>query len=153
MAVQQSDYAKGIINLAAAEQAGETITHFLSMAIPAAGFPLNDIIEMGIIPAGMRVVDMTLQATDLDGATALLLDVGVMSGEFGDDDASRTCGNEFFQGDDVGQAGGVSRMSKQEGFSLAATPDSHRSIGIKIATAAGTPAAGTIRLTVQLASE
>ena len=62
---------------------------------------------------------------------------------FGDATSVRTCGNEFFDGSTLGQAGGVARMTLQTGFNVDSIPDVGRGIGVKIATAAGTPGTGT----------
>ena len=126
----------------------------MSHTIPAAGYALNDIIEMGVVPAGCRVVDMTLDSDDLDsnGTPLITLDVGIMSGTWQDNDAARTCGDEFFDGSTAGQTGVVARMSEATGFQLAKS-NTERSIGLKIAAAAATDAGGVVRLTVLLASE
>ena len=152
MAVKQSDFAKGICDLATPECAGQTITHFLKYTIPAAGLPLNDIIELGVVPAGTKVVDMTLHSDDLDTGSTLALDVGLMNGTWQDPDQSRTVGAEFFSADAVAQAGGSSRMSLASGFNVAKS-DSDRSIGVKIQAAATGAQTGEIRLNVLLASE
>ena len=152
MAVQQSDYAKGICDLAVPECAGETVAHFLKMTIPAAGFPLNDVVELGVVPAGCRVVDMTLHSDDLDTGAALALNVGIMSGDWQDPDNARTVGSEFFAADAAAQTGVVSRMSLASGFNLSVS-DVPRSIGVLIQTAAAAAQTGQLRLTVLLASE
>lgn len=152
MALHQSIYAKGMIDLAVPECAGEVIAHFLKFDVPAAGIPLNDIVEFGVVPAGCRVVDVILHSDDLDDAAALVIKMGIMSGAWQEDDAARTVDGVFFTGDTSFQTGAVSRMSLASGFNLAKS-DVDRSIGIEVTTAAGTPKAGTIRATVLLATE
>ena len=109
----------------------------------------NDVIEMAQLPANMRVVDMIYDSDDLDtnAAPTIAHDVGLMSGKWGDDDAGRTCGDEFFDGDTTAQAGGVARPSQAKAFETGGA-DYDRSIGIKFAAAAATGVAGTIGLTV-----
>lgn len=110
-------------------------------AAPLKGVTLavNDIIDMGLIPALSKVVDVIVECDDLDsgGSPTLAFDVGVITGTPGDAVSVRTCGNEFFAASNVAQAGGVARMSKSAGFRVdRANVD--QSIGLKITTAAAT---------------
>jgi hypothetical protein len=150
MALRQSDFAKGILPIPHPSMAGQAVTHRYYFAVTAAiAGALNDIIELACIPAGCRVADMVLDADDLDsnGSPAIALDVGIMSGTWGENDGARTCGNEFIAASNVAQAGGSVRPTKKEAFRDAglATP---RSIGVKIQAAAATGQAGTIGLTL-----
>ncbi|WP_331373763.1 hypothetical protein [Sinorhizobium chiapasense] len=153
MSVIQSNYAKGIIALAYPSIAGAAtavrFAHQLSAA-PSAG----DILELAMIPAGTRVVEMILDSDDLDtnGTPTLTMDVGLMSGSFGDEDQARTCGAEFFSGSSVAQAGGSERPSLKTAFRTGKS-NVDRSIGIKFPNAAATFAAGTIGLTVIVSTE
>lgn len=148
-ALIQSDAAKGIVPIPSGYSAGEVIAKRYSHAFPdtiAAG----DIVELAPIPAGMRVVDMILDTDilDSDGASKTMdIDVGIMSGEFGDNDDTRTCGAEFFDGDTTVRTGGVARPTLKTAFRTGKT-SGHRSIGVKVATVAATEAAGTLGLTV-----
>lgn len=154
MALLQSNAAKGIESIPYPSQAGEVVSKRYTVAVGAtgAGSALNDIIELAQIPAGCRVVDMILDSTDLDtGGPTITLDVGIMSGDFGVDDAARTCGAEFFAASTVAQAGTAARPTLATAFRTGVTSN-HRSIGVKIAAAATTPAAGTIGLTVLVAA-
>lgn len=114
---------------------------------------LNDIIEIGVLPAGARVIDMILDSDDLDfgGSPAMTFDVGLMSGDFGVDDDARTCGAEFFSGSTVPQAGGVVRPTLKTAFRTAPV-QYDRSIGLKVAAAAATFQAGSVGLTVVYAT-
>jgi hypothetical protein len=107
----------------------------------AAALALGDIIELGILPAETTIVDAYLDSDDLDtnGAPAIKLDVGLMSGTPGVIDGARTVGTELFAADTTAQAGGVTRMSKQTGFRIA-TATTDRSIGVKVNTAPATGA-------------
>jgi hypothetical protein len=149
MGVKQSDAAKGLVPIAYPSYAGCAVSQRFSFAVPAGGLAAGDIIELGCIPPGCRPVDVILDADDLDsnGAPTLALDVGLMSGEWGDADDTRTCGAEFFSASNVAQAGGLARPTLKTAVRVAAS-DKARSIGVKIATAAATAAAGTIGLTV-----
>jgi hypothetical protein len=149
MALYRSAFAKGQRQAATAGTSGTVVTERFEYDLTGA-VSLNDIIEIGCIPARTRVVDMVLVSDDLDtnGAPTLTYDVGVMSGDYGVNDAARTVGNEFFAADQVGRAGGSSRMSKKEGFTVAAA-DADRGIGVKIAAGPATSATtGKITLLV-----
>lgn len=151
--LHQSNYAKGLEPIPYPAFAGSTIKKRFVFPAPAT-LAANDIIELAPIPDNLRVLDVTLVLDDLDtdGAPTLLLDAGVMSGEFGVNDDTRTCGDEFFDGTALGRAGGVERMSAKTGFSVGVS-GTVRSIGIKVATAAATPAAGNIIAIVEYATE
>lgn len=142
MALFQTNEAKGIVITPGPLRTGEVCCISADFTVPA-GLALNDIVEMLPLPALCTVVDATLISDDLDsnGTPLISLDVGILSGEAGKNDAARTCGNEFFAADTVGRAGGSSRMSKAAGFRIAKT-DQPRGIGIKVAAAAATLVAG-----------
>lgn len=148
MALFQSDYAKGILAVPYPSLAGQAVTHRYAMSIPS-GAALNDIFELACIPANCRVADLVLDADDLDtgGSPAIALDVGVMSGNWGENDSGRTCGDEFLDGVTTGQAGGVVRPTLAKAFRTGGA-GVDRSIGVKIATAAATGQAGVVGLTV-----
>ena len=117
--------------------------------VPAT-LPLNDVVEMVILPAGYVPIDAILATEDLDsgGAPAITLDLGLISGTAGAADDARTCGNEAFAASTVGQAGGVARPTKAN-FALIAPTDADRGIGLKVAAAAATLVVGAkVRLTV-----
>lgn len=149
MAIIQSSAAKGLDPIPYPGSAGEVVAKRYSIAVTAAQLALNTIFELAPLPAGLIPRDFILDADDLDsgGSPAILLDVGLMSGVFGDQDQARTCDDSIFDGTNVGQAGGVARPTLKTAFRIgqAGTP---RSIGVKVATAAATPQAGTIGLTV-----
>ncbi|MCA1490083.1 hypothetical protein I6F11_04015 [Ensifer sp. NBAIM29] len=153
MSLIQSKYALGIIALAYPSIAGAATAirfeHQLAAA-PSAG----DILELAMIPAGTRVVDMILDSDDLDtnGTPTMTMDVGIMSGDFGSDDGARTCGAEFFSASTLGQAGGVERPSLKTAFRTIKS-GKDRSIGVKFPAAAATFAAGKIGLTVIVSTE
>lgn len=147
MTVRQNDASMGSLALPYPSMAGQVVAHRFTYTVPTS-IVEGDIIDMAPIPIGCRVVDMILDSQDLDtGTPAILLDVGVMSGAFGETGA-RTCGAEFFSGSTVAQAGGVARPTLRSAFTVAASASVERSIGVKIATDAATAQAGEIGLTV-----
>ncbi|WP_159953055.1 hypothetical protein [Rhizobium sp. 18065] len=136
MALIQSNYAKGIISGPFPAFAGAVVAkrffHVLSAA-PA----LNDIIELAPLYAGTRIIDFILDADDLDSGTALLLDVGIMSGAWQEKNDARTCGAELLAALNIGQTGIIARPTLKTAFRTAVA-STDRSIGVKINTAAGT---------------
>jgi hypothetical protein len=145
--IRQSKHAQDQLATVTACGAGDVIVNDYFYDLPTAQNVTGDIIEMGFLPAYHTVSDVVLIADDLDTATALALDVGLMSGTPGSTDTARTCGAELFSGATTGQAGGVARPTLASAFKILAT-ETDRSIDIKIATQAGTPAAGRVRLRV-----
>lgn len=147
MAVKQSAAALGRVAVAYPSIAGHVVAQRFSYTVPTS-ITAGDIIELAPIPPGCRVVDIVLDSADLDtGSPAIVLDVGIMSGEWGDPANDRTVGAEFFSASTVAQAGGVVRPTLASAYKQAAS-DKARSIGVKVATAAATAQAGEIGLTV-----
>lgn len=151
MTIHQNEVAKyGKIAIPYPSFAGQVVAHRFTFPVTALiAAAAGDIIEMAPIPRGCTVVDMILDSDDLDtdGTPAITMDVGIMSGVFGDTAQDRTIGAEFFSGSTVGQAGGLVRPTLKTAQRVAAS-DTERSIGIKIGTAADAGAAGTVGLTI-----
>lgn len=148
----QSDVAKGIEPMPYPSHAGTVVAKRATVTSPVTA-AANDIFEMVPVPVGFRVVDVILDADDLDtnGAPTITLDVGFMSGTPGDNDSARTVGAEFFSASTVAQAGGLVRPTLKTAVRDAPT-SAERAIGVKVNAAGTTKAAGTIGLTVLLAS-
>lgn len=118
--------------------------------VTIAGNVLDDVIELGILPAGYVPVDAILVTDDLDSnaTPTITLDLGLISGVAGLVSNARTCGNEAFAASIVAQTGGLARPTKAN-FAQVAPTDADRGIGIKVAAAAATLVVGAkIRLTV-----
>lgn len=110
--------------------------------VTKAGDVINDIVEMGAIPANCVVVDLIVDNGAL-GANATL-DAGILSGVYGDAVAGRTMGNEFFAAQAAATAGVIRRNKSVAG---AAVDSADKSWGLKFLGA--NPAAGqTIRATL-----
>lgn len=152
MAIKASPFTKWAITAVTGDCAGDVITNDYYVDLLASEIVLNDIIDIGVLPANHTVVEMFLIPDDLDtnGAPTLALDVGIMSGTPGDTISVRTCGNEFFAADTSARTGVVATMSKKDGF-LVKPSAADRSIGVKFQAAAATAAAGRIRLRVKMA--
>lgn len=149
MATKASTFTKWATTSITGDCAGEVITNDYFVDLLASDIVLNDVIDIGLLPANHTVVDMILIPDDLDtnGAPTLALDVGVMSGTPGDTISARTCGNEFFAASTAAQSGTPTRMSKKDGFLVKPTA-ADRSIGVKFQASAATAAAGRLRLRV-----
>lgn len=147
----QSDHAKGTNVAPTPENAGDLVSFRATIALTAAQLTAGKIIEMGPLPAGCDLVDAILDSDDLDtnGAPAVTIDAGVMSGAAGDPDAGdvRTIGAELFSGSTVAQAGGLVRPTLKTAVRIARS-NVDRGIGVKIVVAPATPAAGTVGLTL-----
>lgn len=153
MATKASTFTKWATTSVTGECSGEVITNDYFVDLLAADIVLNDVIDLGILPANHTVVDAILIADDIDTheTATVALDVGIMSGTPGDTTSVRTCGNEFFAADTTARAGGVARMSKKDGFIVKPTA-ADRSIGVKFQAAAATAAAGRVRVRVLMAA-
>ena len=144
----------GPVPIAYPDCAGDVVVNRYEIdlaALPLTGktLALNDVLDVGIIPATAQVVDVVIDSDDLDtnGSPALTFDVGVLSGSPGTT-GTRTCGNEFFAATNVAQAGGVVRMTKAAGFRVARA-NTDTALGVKITAAAGTQASsGKIGISV-----
>lgn len=150
MTLYQSQYAKGVISAPYPAFAGAVVAHRFSHTITAA-LAAGDIIELAPLFNGVRVIDMILDSDDLDSGAAMLIDIGIMSGNWQANDGARTCGAEFFSASNLPQAGGVVRPTLKTAFRTAPI-GADRSIGIKINAAAAGFLAGNIGLTMLYAS-
>lgn len=155
MALLFSTTTRGATREAAPINGAECVAVRVERALTVAENVTGNIIDFAILPADTVLVDAILDSDDIDtnGAPAVLLDVGIMTGLPGEDldeaGAARTCGAEVFSGATVGQAGTVARPTVKGAFRIAATAKD-RSVGIKVATQSATAAAGTIGLTLLL---
>lgn len=138
MAIKQSAWAAGRKVAAVSGCSGEVVAQKFQYTVNE-NLVVGDIIEIGVLPAEHDVSDM-IAIVDGMGA-GVTVDVGIMSGDYGDTDQSRTVGAEFFSAADVA-ADATARMSLKGGFRLDSGVKD-RSIGVKI-NGAGVTAAGQI---------
>ncbi|WP_276200269.1 hypothetical protein [Chelatococcus sp. XZ-Ab1] len=148
MALIQSDYAKGILNSPMQHTGGVAIVHRFAVRVPAT-VQAGDIIEAAVIPPDARAVDMVVDADqlDTDGTPTLAIDIGLMSGQWQEQDDTRTCGNEFFAASAIAGTGGVARPTSATAYRTGFAPTA-RSIGIKIVNPPATPGEGVIGITL-----
>lgn len=154
MTLHHSKYARGGLRTPAPQSAGEVVAARFEHTLTTAQNVAGDIIELGILPANARVVDVVMDIDDLETETTaptLAIDVGIMSGDVGEsldeDGNARTSGDELLDGDTTGQAGGVVRATLAKAFRVAPT-GKDRSIGLKVVTASTAAAEGVIGVTV-----
>lgn len=153
MALLQTEHATGQIVAPTPCGAGDVVSYRASFAFTTAEELLNQIVEMGPLPADCDLVDVILDVDDLDsgGSPSFTLDCGIMDGEVGEllDDSgdARTVDATILSAVNTAEAGGVVRPTLASAFRIARS-DVDRSIGIKVHAAPATAAAGTIGLTV-----
>jgi hypothetical protein len=124
MAIMQSDWALGQKAVPLCGAAGVVHTERFRFVV-SSNVTTNDIIELGVLPAGAIITDAVLNADELGAVT---LTAGLMTGTVGDTDGGRTCGAELFSG---AADASVVRASIAAGLRLTAT-DADRSIGVKV---------------------
>jgi len=114
----------------------------MNYTVPA-GTIVSDTVELGAIPHGCLVIDAAVYQ-DAVGA-GCTIDVGVMSGQYGQLNQARTMGSEVYAALAVATAGTSARPTKNL---MAITPaESARGVGLKFLGAA--PTAGKL-ITVAL---
>lgn len=131
MALHQSLWAKGRKQSPTPHMAGEVVNVLFvySFASGADGAIADaDTLEIGILPAGAKVVDMILLGNS--GIALATATVGIMSGVAGLNDAARTVGTDFFAATDIEAT--LTRMSALTAFDVA-TATTDRGIGMTIA--------------------
>lgn len=151
MARIQSLYAKGTLPTRISQGADVVPLHF-EIDVPASGdgTAQNDILEMGILPAGHVPVDVLYSATDLDtnGAPAIVLSFGVLNAAKTDlSTDAEDGGAAWATGLTIGQAGTLARQSDVAIHKVVAE-EADRALGFKVTTAAATKAAGKLRVCV-----
>lgn len=146
MALKQATQVVNKLPVPSANAATDLIPIVGDFTVPA-GLALNDVVELCAIPAYYVPVDfiLALEDTDSNGAPAMTLDVGILSGTYGDASAAtgqaRTCGNEGIAASTTAQTGGIVRPTKKD-LSLVAPTTADRGFGVKVAAAAATLTAG-----------
>jgi hypothetical protein len=143
MTVLQTPTAKGKAFQPTAYAAGVRTSAIFEYVFNPTGYvAANDKIEMGLLPAGARVVGCQVIGENLGATTA---NVGLMSGTPGSLDNARTVGTELFSAQSVNNTEAAATALKCKGIAPA---DTHRSIGATIA--ADVSAAANKKLTVIL---
>lgn len=126
-------------------QAGQVIWRKVTYAV-AAALVVSDEIDMLELPPGHEVVDVVLDASDLDddGTPAIVLAVG-----FGHATLGTGAYNELIAGATAGQAGGIARMNVAGSLRQGVKSETANTlIGIKVTTAPDSGVAGNVTLAV-----
>ena len=103
----------------------------------------GDFVGVGYLPAGARIVDMTIVADDIDSGTGSVLDAGVINA------AETAMATLLIDGSTIGQTGGIDLMDVTGAVATAIQADVaavDQLVGFEVDTTAGTPVAGTIGL-------
>jgi hypothetical protein len=146
----QTEHATGQIVAPSPCGAGEMNSYRAQFTFATAQLILNQIVEMGPLPAGCELVDVILDSDDMDSAgPTLTFDVGIMSGAFGDPDPTnaRTIDASIISASAIGGTGGVARPILASAFRETKN-ESDIGIGIKVHAAPTTAVAGIVGLTV-----
>lgn len=149
MALLQTNHAKGVRPMPTAD--GDEVIACRMEYNNAVAYALNDVVEMGLLPAGHLPVDMILDADDLDsnGAPAILLSVGILNaGKTAIDTAASSGGAAWITNSNVAQAGGIARPTAAAITRVAVDNTNSRSVGVLVATGPATGTAGKIGMTM-----
>lgn len=150
MSIILSQFATRVLTTTNGDCAGDLVVNQFYVDLKAADLVANNVIDLGILPAGHTIHGAQLVPDDLDTGTTITLDVGIMSGVTGTPDASRTVGQELFVASTAAQTGSVATTAAtKSAFTLMAKPYD-RSIGVKIVAAPTGATAGRLRLTVTM---
>lgn len=152
MATILSDFAKRVRNTVNGDCAGDMIVNRFYIDLGVNDLALNNLIDLGVLPAGHTIVGAKLLPDDLDTGTTLTLNVGLMSGTPGDAVSVRTVGTELFAASTAAQTGsGADVAVTKTALTIPAAP-LDRSIGVQIAAAPTGATAGRLRLLVEMAA-
>lgn len=150
MATILSDFAKRVRITVTGDGAGDLVVNPFFVDLKAADLVANNVIDIGILPAGHTINSAILIPDDLDTGTTITLDVGLMSGTIGDALSARTVGQELFVASTAAQTGTpASAVTTKTAHTIAAAAVD-RSIGVKIVTAPTGATAGRLRLSVSM---
>lgn len=141
MAIFQNAVGKRQVTPPVPYTSGQVTVARFTYSFATAFTAASDKLELGILPAGARVVDYLILPTGMNGDC----DIGIMSGTPGDPDNARTVGDEFFDG--VTLASAVVRGSDPLAWKLAPAA-TDRAIGFINSANITADAAKTIELIV-----
>jgi len=148
MANYQTDYAKGL-KIAINASQSEAIPQRFEFVQTGIALALNDVLEMGPLLADHSVVDVILDADDMDtGGPTLTLSVGILNAAKSALDLPASGGAAWILASTVaGAPGGVARMVLTHALRM--QPQAYqRNIGIVVAAAATTPVVSLTNLNV-----
>lgn len=129
------------ITAATPDQAGEVYTQLVQYAVTAAYATATDVIELAVLPARCKLVGVELLTSGV--AAVATLDVGFLTGEYGDKVAARTVGSTIIAATAKNAAASASNETL---FGLAAA-EVDRGVGVKLSA---NEAAGAGKITLKL---
>ena len=150
MATILSDYTKRVRMTVTSDGAGDLVVNPFFVDLKAADLVANNVIDIGILPAGHTINGAILICDDLDTGTAITLDAGLMSGTIGDAISARTVGQELFVASTAAQTGAAVSASTTKTAHTIPAAAFDRSIGVKIVAAPTGAVAGRLRLSVSM---
>ena len=119
----------------------------------SAALALNDLIVMGVLPAGCMPVDWALDTDDLDSnaSPTITLDVGIFKSDLSDLSTATADGGALWGSAlTTAQAGGFVRNTGTASTRVTPESDTDRFVGVKVHAAPATGATtGVIGLTLQ----
>jgi hypothetical protein len=128
--------ANGLTNPVASRGMANTLVCVAgTVAVGTAGLALNAVTPLVRVPKGFTVIHATLEATDMDNGTALVLAVG-----------DATVNNRILTGLTIGQAGGISSAIAATGHQFRYADET--TINLTATTGAGTAVAGTVQISL-----
>lgn len=149
MALIQSDWAKGLKQVARPQTAHAVHGQLFLVDLATTGFAAGDILEIAGLPPYATIIDAKIVPVGSLGAATV--DVGIMSGEYGEttntDGTARTVGNELFAAAAITDLVGLSKVTA---LTLAPT-EKARSIGVKFSAAVAAGAGKQFGLLLQFA--
>lgn len=123
--------------------AGALVALQYDVLLDPAEVDVGDIIEVGMIPAGVKIIDATVVVPAEVGGSA---SIGTLSGEYMAKDNARVLNENLYV--ELAMAKGVHRLTDPAAFDVA-RHDAHTGIGLEVTEAF--TAAGKIGLTVIVA--
>lgn len=126
----------------------DVVAYRAEVSLPAT-LAAGDVIQIGSLPADHLLADFIVDSDDLDGGAALSLDFGVFNPAGTAISTDLKDGGGSLLTTTVGQGGGIARPTSKA-FTRIEPETTNRSIGLIVGTAAATPVAGKIGVTVFL---
>lgn len=129
---------------------GEMLACRFELDLATGDLALNDIGQIGILPAGHVPVDVHVDADDLDtGAAALVLQVGIWDGSAADLSTASADGGAHWGVTTAANAAFLQRITPNgNAMARVAKADTDRILGLKVATAPTAAQAGKVGVTL-----
>ena len=144
MGILQSSKVKRRTAAPTPAQAGQKTVVVLAHSFATVGFTAaTDILEIGIIPTGAQIINLSAIGEGLGAVTA---DVGVMTGTAGEVDDTRTVGADFIDDGNVNDATAEAAIAD----CIAVNPDNTKDRGLGVTFSADVAAGAGKTITVVL---